>query len=177
MKHIKLFEEINDTKYPYTLFNLSNALFNFIYKFIDLLPQQENNYYTIKLTGNAIRITNVSDKTKKNTVGFFVLDKNDDYTQKSKFGKNINKKIFTIKLFSEPTNNQNIKNLINTIITYIVNKIDNNNKIEIYEDDDNYRPMTKIIFMEEEFDNIINTINDMSIYDYEINSSANKFNL
>lgn len=171
MKHLKTYEQTNS---PYTLFELRNKLYDFLSKLNNVLPYHENDYYTIKLpVGNSISITRIINKTKKQTVLYIPMFKDDNRNKKSTFGKNIYEKIFTIRIMPKAPDPYT-----DIIINYIIDNIKSNN-VTIIDHGNRHLNNTyhDLIFDETHYNEVIDKINNLSIDDLEISMSANKFNL
>lgn len=165
-KHIRNYKQTNDKTKKNSKY-LTSVLFNFLKKLPNnVLP---NNYI---VTNNASTI-NITKRIKfLNVTGSLQINKN-KINLKKQYGI-IKYDYEFIIYFSCNNSDPYVKN----IISYIINNISNNNTLfnKINKNNTNEERYT-LTFNENNFDQIIDNINNLSIEDIKIISNENKFNL
>lgn len=146
-----------NNKYPFTIGKLYKEILKFIANINDILPYNENTYYTAKFTGTYITITNVTKNKVKDSVGLISISKDDVPYTKSKTGLG-NEKLFTIKFLSYHETDPYIYPITN----YMLNIINDNNNDKIITKHIK-TDVTEIIFHENEYDYIMNNISKLSL--------------
>jgi hypothetical protein len=135
-----------NNKYPFTIGKLYDKILEFMSKINDVIPYNENTYYTAKFVGTYITITNVTKNKVKETVGIISVRKDDIFNTRSKTGIG-NEKNFKIEFNSYSTDPY-----INIINKYVMNTINDNNL-----------DTNEIKFHETQYDNIMNNISKLSL--------------
>jgi hypothetical protein len=146
---------------PYTISKLNDALYNFLNKIVDILPQSGIEYYEAKISirPQITHVKIVNNKIRKEIICIIPIFKNDNRNKKSKFGYNIFEQIFTIRFI----NNDKYNSYIKTIFEYIIKNIES--ETTYLEIKSQSRIFYDFIFNEDEYEIILDKIKKLKIDD------------